>query len=345
MGQQHDIDGRPARRVPTLDQVAAHAGVGRGTVSRVVNGEDHVSSRARERVMRSIVELGYVPNRAARTLVTRRTDIVALMVSESEDRLFTEPFFAEIVRGIAAAISDASLQLILVMARSPQQRERALEHLTPQMVDGVLLLSLHSGSDLLPTLEARGLPTVVGGRPEVTTAAYVDVDNVFGAEQAVRHLVERGHRHIGTVHGPLDMSAGRDRLDGYRNALVAAGLSVEETLMAGGDFSEASGAAATREILVRRPDIDAVFAASDLMALGAMSALAAHGRSVPEDVAVVGFDDSPGSRLASPRLTSVFQPAEDMGREMVRVLRERLTGASGPWGVLLEPRLVVRESS
>src|SRR5690349_16383044 len=179
---------------PTLDQVAARAGVGRGTVSRVVNGSPQVSPEARAAVARAVEELGYVPNRAARALVTRRTDSVALVVSESEERVFGEPFFAGIVRGVSNVLADTSLQLWLAMAQSPSQRLMVERHLSDQHVDGVLLLSLHDDDPLPALLTKRGLPTVLGGRPAHmleteddngdNEVAYVDNDNEGGARTA-----------------------------------------------------------------------------------------------------------------------------------------------------------------
>lgn len=333
---------------PTIDQVAALAGVGRGTVSRVINGSPLVSPHTQDAVRRAIDELGYVPNRAARSLVTRRTDSVALVVSESEQRVFTEPFFARVIRGIGAALGDSGYQLWLAMAQSPAERQRLSHHLTGQHVDGVLLLSLH-GDDPLPYLLAeRGLPVVLCGRPaSPRPVSWVDADNSGGARQAVEHLLERGRRRVATITGPQDMAAGLERLQGYRDALRAAGVAAyDDGLVAHGDFSEASGVAAMTQLLAREPDIDAVFAASDPMALGALQVLRAHGRAVPGDVAVVGFDDSDSARHSDPPLTTVHQPADAMGREMARLLLARIDVApTTPSQVLLDTHLTVRGSS
>jgi DNA-binding LacI/PurR family transcriptional regulator len=337
---------------PTLDEVAARAGVGRGTVSRVVNGSPQVSPRARARVEEAIAELGYVPNRAARALVTQRTDSVALVVSESEERLFGEPFFAGIVRGISSGLADTPLQLWLAMAQSPAERERVEHHLTAQHLDGVLLLSLHDADPLPTLLEERGLPTVLGGRPArmlqpgAKPAYFVDVDNAGGARQAVEYLLHRGRRQVGTIAGPQDMAVGVTRLAGYREAVAASGEAVAGDLIEYGDFSEASGAAAMRRLLERRPDLDAVFVASDLMAAGAIRALRERGRRIPDDVAVVGFEDSPIARQTDPPLTTVHQPVEQMGREMARLLVARIN-KSEPLDqtyVLLDTHMVPRQS-
>jgi DNA-binding LacI/PurR family transcriptional regulator len=333
---------------PTIDQVAALAGVGRGTVSRVINGSPLVSPHTHDAVRKAIDELGYVPNRAARSLVTRRTESVALVVSESEQRVFSEPFFARVIRGIGAALGDSGYQLWLAMAQSPAERERLSHHLTGQHVDGVLLLSLH-GEDPLPYLLAeRGLPVVLGGRPSSSRpVSWVDADNSGGARQAVEHLLERGRQQVATITGPQDMAAGVERMQGYRDALRGAGIDQDPELVAYGDFSEASGVAAMTQLLARRPEIDAVFAASDPMALGALQVLRAHGRPVPGDVAVVGFDDSDSARHSDPPLTTVHQPADAMGREMARLLLARIDGAptAAASQVLLDTHLMIRASS
>ncbi|WP_129663101.1 LacI family DNA-binding transcriptional regulator [Phytoactinopolyspora endophytica] len=346
----------PQGQRPTLDKVAARAGVGRGTVSRVINGSAHVSPKAREAVERAISELGYVPNLAARSLVTRRTEAVALVVSESEARVFGEPFFAGIVRGISSTLVDTHLQLWLAMAQSAEERERVEHHLTPQHVDGVMLLSLHDDDPLPALVQQRGLPMVLGGRPahQLDSAGspgpdagwYVDVDNTGGARQAVTHLLASGRRTVATITGPQDMGAGVARLAGYRDAHHDHGQTVDPALIEHGDYSYDSGVAAMRLLLQRRPDIDAVFAAADLMAAGALRTLRESGRRVPDDVAVVGFDDSGVARQTDPTLTTVRQPIEEMGREMAQLLVTRISGSQPDRpSLILDANLVIRESA
>ncbi|MFI7441732.1 LacI family DNA-binding transcriptional regulator [Nonomuraea indica] len=329
---------------PTLEAVAARAGVGRGTVSRVINGSPNVSDKAREAVRQAIQELGYVPNRAARALVTRRTDTVALVVSESELRVFDEPYFAGTIRGIGSALSETGLQLILAMAQSREEHERLEHYLTGQHVDGVLLLSLHGADPLPGRLEAMGVPTVLGGRPVgLNPYSYVDMDNRAGARQAVKHLLSLGRGAVATIAGPQDMGVGVDRLAGYHDALLPSGL---PEIVAYGDFSEESGASAMRELLDRHPGLDAVFAASDLMAVGAMRVLKAAGRAIPGDVAVVGFEDSKAAMHTDPPLTTVHQPTEAMGRQMAQLLVARINGEELRQPVvILDTYLVRRESA
>ncbi|MCG5217438.1 LacI family DNA-binding transcriptional regulator [Streptosporangium sp. KLBMP 9127] len=329
---------------PTLEAVAARAGVGRGTVSRVINGSPKVSEKARDAVLHAIDELGYVPNRAARTLVTRRTDTIALVVSETQQRLFDEPFFAGIIRGIGSALSETGLQLILAMAQSPEEHGRLEHYLTSQHVDGVLLISLHGADPLPGRLEAMGVPTVLGGRPVgLDPYSYVDADNRAGARQAVKYLLTQGRRRIATIAGAQDMYVGVDRLAGYRDALLATGL---PEIVVYGDFSEESGVTAMRKLLAGYEGIDAVFTASDPMALGAIRVLKEEGHEIPHDVAVIGFDDSPAGAHSAPALTTVHQPSESMGRQMAQLLVARINGELLEQPVvILDTHLVIRASA
>lgn len=326
---------------PTIDTVAARAGVGRGTVSRVVNGSSQVSDSARQAVQAAIEELGYVPSRAARSLVTRRTDSIALVIPEPGERLFAEPYFAGIVRGISAALADTSLQLWLSMVQTPEQYERVGRFLSREHVDGVLMLSQHADDPIPGRVLAAGLPIVLCGAPLGGVAVpYVDADNAGGARAAASYLLELGRKRIGTIAGPQDMAPGVARLEGFR---AVAG---EDAPVEFGDFGEESGAAAMRALLAREPDLDAVFAASDPMALGALRELKAAGLRVPGDVAVVGFDGSPAGRHSEPPLTSVHQPAEAMGREMTRLLLAQVAGQAAPSEpVIVETHLEIRGSA
>lgn len=332
---------------PTLEEVAALAGVSRATASRVVNGESNVRAKTRGIVEDAIRTLVYVPNRAARSLVTRRTDSIALVVSEPESRVFAEPYFAAMVRGISQALAETELQLVLVMAQTPSERQRLERYLRQGHVDGALVISVH-GSDQLPeSLQRSGTPTVLGGRPtRPLDISYVDVDNVGGAREAVLHLAGRGRTRIATVAGPADMSVGVDRLAGYRAALRAAKLKTARSLTAYGDFSEASGFAAARKLLATSPDLDAVFAASDLMAAGVLRALKHAGRRVPDDVAVVGFDDASNALLTEPALTTVRQPVDLMAAQMTGLLISEIADPVAVHrAVILSTELVVRDSS
>jgi len=303
---------------PTLEEVARHAGVSRATVSRVVNGSPTVAPHLREVVDRAVTELGYVPNQAARTLMTSRTDTIALVVAEPDTRVFGDPFFSGIVRGVSQELAASGLQLMLMMAQSHDDLVRIEQYLVSRHVDGVLLISEHADDRLPRALGGAGVPLVIGGRPleDATPTAYVDNDNVGGARIAAEHLRSSGRSRITTIAGPADMSAGVDRLAGFKQGL---GRGFRARHVEHGDFSQEGGAAAMALLLDRVPDLDAVFVASDLMALGALAELRRRGRRVPEDVAVVGFDDITMAALAEPPLTTLRQQTVDQGRLMVRL--------------------------
>ena len=339
------MNGRHSGR-PTLEEVAVRAGVGRGTVSRVINGSPRVSDRAKTAVEAAIAELGYVPNRAARALAGNRTDAIALVIPEPETRLFAEPYFSDIIRGIGAGLADTDMQLLLTLIRNPKERARFGQYLAAHRVDGVLLVSVHEDDSLPDLLEQLGMPAVLNGRrSDLETVSYVDADNVGGARAATAHLIARGRRRVATITGPPDMYVARCRLDGYRQAVRQADLPVDEDLVAPGDFTEEGGRRAMRELLARRPDLDGVFAASDVMAAGARAVLREAGRVVPDDVALVGFEDSAIARHMDPGLTSVRQPTEEMGRTMARVLLEEIAErATVRRQVVLPTELVQRES-
>ncbi|MRG59713.1 LacI family DNA-binding transcriptional regulator [Agromyces sp. CFH 90414] len=328
---------------PTLEMVAAHAGVSRATVSRVVNGSPKVSPDVAEVVQRAIEELNYVPNRAARSLASRRTQAIALIVPESAARVFDDPFFASIVQGVAMAIAPTEYTLTM-MIESEVDPDKTRRYLLGGNVDGALVVSHHTGDHSYAHL-GRSLPLVFGGRPldGESSEFTVDVDNTHGAASGTEHLVARGRRRLATIAGPQDMPPGVDRLRGFESAASAAGLATD--LVEFGDFSPASGADAMRRLLAREPGIDGVFAANDQMAMGALTALAEAGRSVPDDVSVVGFDDDRYAATAMPALTTVRQPSNRMGAEMARKLVALIEGRPVEAATILSTELVVRASS
>lgn len=340
-------DRRPADRPPTLEVVAARAGVSRATASRVLRGATNVSEDAREAVLRAARETAYAPNRAARSLVTRRSDSIAFLVAESEERLFTEPYFFGLLHAAHAQVAAAGLQLMFITAPTAAEADNFEHYAAGGHVDGVLLLSLH-GDDRLPqSLERLGVPTVLNGRPLSgdPSLCYVDSDNVAGGRAATEFLIQRGAKHVATITGPQDMCAGQDRLAGYRLALQGFGRKPSPHLIGAGDFTVESGHRAMSQLLAADPDIDAVFAASDLMAIGAMRAIEQSGRRVPEDVAVVGFDDSREAELTVPQLTTIRQPVADLGRTMAQLLLQRVAGEDPPRATVLPVEIVKREST
>lgn len=331
--------------VPTLEQVAERAGVSRSTASRAINGGLRVSPEALEAVAAAVADLGYTPNRAARSLVTRRTDSVALVVPEPDERVLSDPFFAGVLNGVSSALVESDLQLLLIIAR-PGDSERTVRYLRAGHVDGAIVVSHHRDDSIDRALEESRLPSVFIGRPltERRGLPFVDTDNVSGARLATEHLIAGGRRRIGTITGPPDMAAGVDRLSGWREALTAAGLPTDAVVH--GDFTIESGTAGARELLERHPDLDALFIASDLMAAGAMPVLADLGREVPGDVAVVGYDNSGIAVTTKPNLTTVVQPVIAMARAAGEDLVAQLHGEpprEAP--MIFAPELVVRGSA
>jgi DNA-binding LacI/PurR family transcriptional regulator len=333
-----------ARRQPTLDTVAAAAGVSRATVSRVINGSPRVSPEAKDVVDRTIAELGYVPNRAARSLVMRRTDSIAMVLREPDATVLADPYLASIIIATSQALIGTGVQLVLVNAQNDAEHQRLADYVRGGHVDGVLLASMH-GDDPLPQILIRaGVPTVVGGRPDrpVPGLTYVDTDNLGGGQRATNRLITAGRSRIATIAGPLDMTAAADRLTGFHRALSAAGRPPGQVTF--GRFTRDSGERAMSELLSRDPFVDAVFAANDLMAIGAMRTLRAAGRRVPGDVSVVGYDDIELAQLTEPALTTVRQPIVDQARIMTELLLDQIGGSPVGDPVVLPTVLVERES-
>jgi DNA-binding LacI/PurR family transcriptional regulator len=338
-------DGRTAFRPPTLDTVAAEAGVSRATVSRVVNGSANVSADVRELVDAAISRLGYVPNRTARSLAKRRTDSVALVLREAEDMVLSDPYLADMIIATSRCLMGTGVQLVLVNSRNDGEQRTLADYVRGGHVDGVLLASMHADDPLPQILVDARVPTVVGGRPErpVPGLSYVDCDNVGGGRLAVEHLAAAGRRRIAAIAGPPDMTAAADRLTGHHRALAHAGLPIGP--IAFGDFTRRSGERAMAELLERDPDLDAVFAANDMMAAGALRVLRTSGRRVPEDVAVVGYDDVELASLTEPALTTVHQPVPEQARTMTDLLLRQIGGAPPGDPVLLPVELVTRDSA
>jgi len=335
---------------PTLESVAAEAGVSRGTASRALNGGTNVSPKALQAVLDAADRLGYRPNLAARSLVLGRSGSIGLLVSESDDRLFNDPFFAKVVRGAHRELADHGMQLVLSLSQTPEERAQTIRFAAGRHLDGVLLISVRGGDPLPEALLEAGIPVVMAGRESRARTDrglwWVDADNRGGARAAVEHLIEGGRRCVVTVAGPADMAVGRDRAAGWRDALRAAeGEPPSPDRLERGEFTVESGWECTHRLLRRYPDLDAVFAASDLMAMGALQALREAGRRVPDDVALVGFEDIPAAEQTDPPLTTVRQPVEAIGRQMAALMIARLAGegVSPPWSVL-PTELVVRQS-
>ncbi|MFE1555725.1 LacI family DNA-binding transcriptional regulator [Streptomyces sp. NPDC058734] len=331
------------KRMPTLDEVAARAGVSRTAASRVINNAPHVSRVKREAVQRAVRELGFVPNPTAQALATRRVGAVVLAVSGDEPGLFADPCFAEVVVGVSAALEQTELELILLLANTPRGRERFERLLRSRRADGVMLMALRGDDPLGRLCEEVDLPVVFGGLPLTGEPTwYVDADNRGGARLAAEHCARTGRRRPVMITGQVGTRASVAREQGFTDGLTLSGLpllGVEP-----GQFTEDGGAAAMERLLRAHPDLDAVFAASDAMAIGALCTLRERGLRVPEDVAVIGFNDLASARHTSPPLTTVHQPVRALGQEMARMLVSAIEGHR-PSPLILPTRLTVRESA
>ncbi|WP_328458000.1 MULTISPECIES: LacI family DNA-binding transcriptional regulator [unclassified Amycolatopsis] len=329
---------------PTLADVARAAGVSTATASRVLNGFPRVRPKTRKQVESAMSALGYARQRAARA-TAGRTGSVALVVCEEVLRLFADPYFARISAGAGKELTEAGLQLVLLTVPATENYQApVVRYLDGGHVDGALVVGMHGRRPL--DLDWLGIPVVFGGRPvrEGDCSSYVDVDNRGGAQRATQRLIDAGRRTVATIAGPQDMTAGVDRLLGYRQAVAGAGRG-DRGLVVFGDFGQASGEHATVRLMDRRPHVDAIFAASDMMAVGAMRALHRAGRRVPGDVAVIGFDDLPIGRRTDPPLTTVRQPIEEMGARMTGELLAMLGGSATPRCAVLDTKLVLRATA
>lgn len=334
------IDG--AHSAPTLEDVARIAGVSRATVSRVVNGGTLVAAKTTEAVREAINELGYHPNKAARSLVTRRTGVIAVIVPETDERVFSDPYFPQAYHGALQAFIGSDVQVVLAMAEPGDSPSRMVRYLESGHVDGAIIVS-HHGPALAQALAHSWQPVVFVGDPEAPGVCYVDLDNVEAARVATRHLIERGARRIATITGPLDMASARARLTGFQQAMTEAGL--DPSLYAEGGYTSQSGEVAA-QLLADHPDLDGLFVANDLMAVTAMNLVQAMGRRVPEDVKIVGFDDAVIGQHCTPPLTTMTNPAAEHTREAAEMLMELLAGEipANP-RMLAHSRLVVRGSA
>jgi DNA-binding LacI/PurR family transcriptional regulator len=331
---------------PMLADVARLARVSSATASRVLTGSARVRPQTRLKVEEAMASLGYVRHRAARgDARAARAGSIAFVVCEENVKIFADPFFARLLWSISKELASADLQLVLLTLHSSKTCQTALRYLRSGHADGAVIVSLHGRLAL--DLDSLGIPVVLIGRPTKggEELSYVDADNLGGAQQAVRYLIEEGRSVVGTIAGPPDMAPGVDRLLGYRKAMASAGMD-DRGLIVYGDFSPASGEHALRWLLDRRPNIEAIFAASDLMAASVIRALLCAGRRVPGDVAVVGFGDELLAQHTNPPLTTVRQPIDAMGAQAARELLARMAKPSrDPCHVVLDTELVLRDSA
>lgn len=329
-----------------LEDIARISGVSRSTVSRVINNSPNVRPDTRERVLRVIAENNYSPNVVARSLVTQRTRVIGIYIPYFVSDVFADPYFPTLIQAVTTYANEQDYDVMLWLrgqnAAPTHLHRRVLDN---RITDGLILASTAKDDPLLDHLLERGRPYILNGRPwqHADNTNYVDATNYQGAQQAVEHLMRLGRQRIAHISGKADMNAGYDRMMGYMDSLRRNGIQFDSNLLFEGDFTETSGYVGMRRLLTANPD--AVFVASDHMALGALRALREAGVCVPDDVAVIGFDDMPFATLAEPQLTTIRQPVQRQGflaaEGLIGLIEGRITP---PYQVSLPTQLVIRES-
>jgi DNA-binding LacI/PurR family transcriptional regulator len=332
-------------RSPTIYNVASRAGVSTATVSRALNGTAKIAPATRQAIDEAVRELGYRPNGVARSLRTKSTQTIALLLPD-----ITNPFFPRLVRGVQLAARRRGYLMLLASAEGDAAGEQEyLELFRANAVDGALVVGVSIPADRIAEVVAEGFPIVSLDRDiDCPDVPLVQVDNRGGARAATEHLIGLGHRRIAHISGPHGLGISRERVAGYQEALAAAGLPADPALLVEGDYQEDGGAAAAVRLVDSGTEFTAVFAANDLTAIGAMGAFRTRGRLVPDDVSVVGFDDLRLASYVSPGLTTVSQPAADIGERAAGILIDIIRGRrrAGRVGhVVLPPVLVEREST
>lgn len=326
----------------TIQDVALRAGVSRATVSRVLNSHPSVAPDLRARVEAAVSALGYQPNRAARRLRANSSDIVGLVIPDIQN-----PVFVGVARGVEDEAYKHQMNVVLCNADDNAAKQQAYLRILQSEQAGIIIAPRHTrDGDVLRKVRDAGIALVLIDRHvDHFEADTVQVDNVRGAALAVNHLLSLGYRRIAIIAGLQTLSPGRERLDGYRQALLAAGREVDDTLIGRADFKEEGGYALTRQLMALSQPPDAIFSSNSLMSLGALRALRDLGLRAPNDVALVGFDDLPYAEHMQPALTAVAQPAIEIGQQAVQLLLRRLREPNGPtYHLTLQPRLVVRQS-
>jgi LacI family transcriptional regulator, galactose operon repressor len=328
----------------TLEEIAALAKVSRSTVSRVINNDPNVNEQTRMRVKAVIEQINYHPNMAARRLAGGHTGVIGLLVPMGISTLFKDPFFSIIVQGVSSACNAANHSAMLWLAEPEYERRTVRQFLHSHVIDGAIIASMLIDDPLLKALIEGDLPFILIGRyPASSDISYVDVDNQNAAFDIVSYMVRIGYRRIATIAGPLNMIAGFDRLTGYEAAMRHYGLTVDEEMVVESDFSEQGGYLAMRKLLRCKPE--AVFVASDTMAVGALRAAKEAGLRIPEDIGVTGFDDMPFAMSSDPPLTTMRQPIQRCGAVAARTLIDMIDHPSATHHhIILPTELVIRES-
>lgn len=328
----------------TYSEIAELAGVSKATVSRVMNGDTKVHPDRMAAVLAAVKASGYKLNRAARALSTGRTGLIAVVIDDDVSAL-ADPFWGIVTSGISRVLMQNELQTLLLVAPLNSLDGPVAHYLERGEVDGAIFVQVHK-DNLVRKLHKQGLPVVVMGTPgpKASSIPYADADNIGGAFQATHHLLSRGCRRVATITGDIDASAGKNRLQGYENAIKAQGFEVDKNLIGYADWTFESAKTVMLRLLARHPDIDGVFAANDLMAIGAIAAIQERGKRVPDDIAVVGFDDSLVAQTHRPSITTVRQDIIGLGAAVAETMLAVIAGEK-PTPKMLPTELVIRESA
>ena len=328
----------------TLESIAELAGVSRSTVSRVVNNQAGVRTEVRDRVLSVIDQTGYRPNAAARSLAGQRTNIIGLVIAEPAQALFADPYFPRLIQGITQASNVKDLTLSLFLFHTKEEEAQLYPKIMGnRLFDGLIVTGTHMDDPLIPDLISNQVPFVLVGYHDNPNVNYIDSDNVTGAHTAVSHLIRLGYKKIGHITGDLNNYAAINRRDGYLNALRDRGQPIDHDIIVEADYSEVGAFNAMEHLITK--DIDAVFVASDTMAQGAIRAIHTHNLQIPQDIAVVGFDDLIPAANTIPALTTVRQPIKRVGGMVVDTLMDILENGITPTRRLILPtELIIRES-
>ncbi len=335
----------------TLEEIGKLAGVSRSTVSRVINNQDSVSEKVRQRVQKVVTETGYQPNLAARTLASNRSKVIGFVIPSHVQAIFSDPYFPRLIEGVTQTCNRHDYTVSLFLFHTKDEEEKIYPRvLRTGFVDGVIITATQMGDSIIPKLILHNMPFVVVGRPDYTQQddykdhiSFVDADNKIGAYTATMHLISLGYTRIATITGPLNTTAGIDRRDGYLDALIECGRKIDRNLIIEGDFTELGGYKAMQQLLSHQPD--AVFVASDVMALGGLDAIRDHGLDVPNDIALMGFDDLLPHMRINPPLTTIRQPVEEAGVKAMELLLDLLeNGISPPRSMIIPTELIIRRS-
>ncbi len=327
----------------TLEAIAKIAGVSRSTVSRVLNGGKGVKESTRLKVQGVIDSVNFQPNVAARGLAAGNTGIIGLVIPAGVSALFSDPYFPQLIQGISS-VANAHDQSVMLWLAEPDYEERTIRKiLYSGLLDGVIVSSMVIDDPTVQSLHESDIPFILIGRHPELEVNFVDVNNLSGGRAITSFLYRCGCRRIATITGPQNMVAGLDRFNGYCDALTVHGLPFSEDLVADGGFTEAGGYAAMKELLPMEPD--GVFAASDIMAVGALRALGEAQLDVPADIALVGFDDAPVAARIKPSLTTMRQSTSRLGSKTLEILLDIIANPGHlPRQVIIEPELVIRKS-